>query len=161
VFDVRGIVVAALELRVPPIVLGPFAALLMWPTSVITPHVPIPVWVRITIAVALSVPAVLLVVLAYAAFGREHVAKDSKHPEQTKSLVTTGVFAHTRNPMYLSLLLVLLALAIVLSSPVALILVAGFVLYVHRFQVVPEERALHDTFGSEYDEYLSRVRRWA
>jgi len=155
-----GILAAALELKVPPIVLGPAAALMMWPVSVMTPHVAIPVWIRVAIAMALSALAVLLVVLAYAAFGREHVAKNSAHPEQTVALVTSGVFAHTRNPMYLSLLLMLLALALVLSSPLALVLVVGFVLFVHRFQIVPEERALRERFGSRYTDYLSRVRRW-
>jgi protein-S-isoprenylcysteine O-methyltransferase Ste14 len=153
--------VAILELKVPPIVLGPVVALMMWPVSVLAPHVAIPVWARIAAAVLVCLPAVLLVVFAYAAFGREHVAKDSKHPEQTMTLITSGVFARTRNPMYMSLLLMLLALAIVLSSPLALVLVVGFALYVRRYQIVPEERALLERFGPEYEDYVSRVRRWA
>jgi protein-S-isoprenylcysteine O-methyltransferase Ste14 len=152
--------VDALELKVPPIVLGPVAALVMWPVSAVAPHATAPMWIRVAIAAALCVPAVLLVAFAYAAFGREHVAKDSTHPEQTAALVTSGVFAHTRNPMYLSQLLVLLALAVVLSSPLALVLAVGFALYVRRFQIMPEERALRERFGSEYEDYLHRVRRW-
>jgi protein-S-isoprenylcysteine O-methyltransferase Ste14 len=151
----------ALELKVPPILLGPIAALLMWPVSVLTPHLEIPAWIRILLAVLLCLPAVLMVVLAYVAFGREHISLDARLPEQTSALVTSGAFAYTRNPMYLSMLLMLLAVAVGLSSPVALVLALGFALYIHRFQIVPEERALREKFGAQYEQYLSRVRRWA
>jgi protein-S-isoprenylcysteine O-methyltransferase Ste14 len=153
--------VAALELKVPPILLGPVAALLMWPVSVLTPRLSISPAIRILCAVMLCLPAVLLVVLAYVAFGRERTSPDARVPEKTSALVTSGAFAYTRNPMYLSLLLMLLAVAVGLSSPVALLLALGFALYIDRFQIVPEERALRGKFGSQYEEYLSRVRRWA
>ena len=58
------------------------------------------------------------------------------------------------------MLLVLAGLAILLSSPAALAVSALFVVYLDRFQIEPEERALSDVLGQEYLEYLATVRRW-
>jgi len=74
--------------------------------------------------------------------------------------VSSGIYAVTRNPMYVGLLLVLIALAIFLSSPWTLVGPAAYFLYIGRFQIAPEERALTALFGTEYTEYLSKVRRW-
>jgi protein-S-isoprenylcysteine O-methyltransferase Ste14 len=75
-------------------------------------------------------------------------------------LVTTGVYRFTRNPMYLGLLLTLLAWAAFLFNPVALLFVPIFVLYINRFQIKPEEQVLSSLFGAEYMAYKGRVRRW-
>jgi protein-S-isoprenylcysteine O-methyltransferase Ste14 len=58
------------------------------------------------------------------------------------------------------MLLVMLGLAILLASPAALVVSAVFVLYMDRFQIAPEERALAVMLGQEYADYLKRVRRW-
>lgn len=81
-------------------------------------------------------------------------------PTATSSLVTSGPFRLTRNPMYLSLGFYLLAWAAYLSSVWALLLVPVFMLYINEFQIKPEERALSSLFGPEYAAYKARVRRW-
>jgi protein-S-isoprenylcysteine O-methyltransferase Ste14 len=75
-------------------------------------------------------------------------------------LVTTGIYHHTRNPMYVGLLLVLLGWVSFLCSVIALLGLVAFVIYITRFQIVPEERVLLAKFGADYAEYLARVRRW-
>lgn len=62
--------------------------------------------------------------------------------------------------MYVGFTLLLLALATFLASPWSLLVVVGFVLYLNRYQIRPEERALTELFGQEFVEYRSRVRRW-
>lgn len=62
--------------------------------------------------------------------------------------------------MYLGMLIVLLGWAVYLSSPLALIGPVVFFLYITRFQIIPEERALPSLFGASFDEYKSKVRRW-
>ncbi len=62
--------------------------------------------------------------------------------------------------MYLALLLVLLSLGIYLANPVSLLMLPGFVLYMNRFQIIPEERALTSNFGADFEAYRARVRRW-
>jgi protein-S-isoprenylcysteine O-methyltransferase Ste14 len=66
----------------------------------------------------------------------------------------------SRNPMYLGVLTVLIAWAVLLSSAWALLGPLAFVLYINRFQIAPEEQVLSDKFGADYSAYQSRVRRW-
>jgi protein-S-isoprenylcysteine O-methyltransferase Ste14 len=62
--------------------------------------------------------------------------------------------------MYVGLLLVLVALAILMAAPVALLGPVAFILYTNRFQIKPEEGVLTKLFGNEYAEYKAKVRRW-
>ena len=75
-------------------------------------------------------------------------------------VVTWGVYSITRNPMYLGLLMILTGWAIFLSNALALLFLPLFVLYINRFQIKPEERALTAIFGQDYLAYQGRVRRW-
>lgn len=54
----------------------------------------------------------------------------------------------------------LLGLGVLLANPFSLVVSAVYVLYMNRFQIRPEERVLLGRFGSEYERYRSRVRRW-
>ena len=62
--------------------------------------------------------------------------------------------------MYVGLLFVLVAWAVFLSCVWTLLGPLAFVLYMSRFQISPEEKALAAMFGSEYSRYKERVRRW-
>ena len=62
--------------------------------------------------------------------------------------------------MYLALLLFLLAFSLWLGNAFNILLAAGFVSYMNRFQISPEERALAASFGEPYKAYLKQVRRW-
>lgn len=81
-------------------------------------------------------------------------------PEKTSSLVTDGVYAWSRNPMYLSLLLVLLAYFLWLGNGLGIVVLATFVLALTHWQIKAEESALLALFGEEYAQYCNRVRRW-
>ncbi|TCO71440.1 methyltransferase family protein [Chromatocurvus halotolerans] len=77
-----------------------------------------------------------------------------------KVLVTNGVYARTRNPMYLAMALVLAGVAVTVGALSALIVPPLFLLIVYWRYVRPEEAMLQDLFGDEYAAYCSRVRRW-
>jgi protein-S-isoprenylcysteine O-methyltransferase Ste14 len=62
--------------------------------------------------------------------------------------------------MYLGSLLIMLGWAIHLSNVLAFLLLPAFILYMNRFQITPEERALAALFGQEFAAYKSRTRRW-
>ena len=62
--------------------------------------------------------------------------------------------------MYLGMLLVLLGWAVMLASSAAFLSSGVFVLYLDRFQIEPEERALTAVLGQEFIDYRARVRRW-
>ncbi|MFL7865232.1 methyltransferase family protein [Vibrio cincinnatiensis] len=81
-------------------------------------------------------------------------------PDQASTIVDSGIFTLSRNPMYLALLLLILGVAYWHQNGVSLLVVVGFVLYMNRFQIQPEERVLERLFGRDYIDYKSRVRRW-
>jgi protein-S-isoprenylcysteine O-methyltransferase Ste14 len=81
-------------------------------------------------------------------------------PQRTRALVTGGVYRITRNPMYVGMALLLSAWAVALGSTWALAGPLGFMLFITRFQIRPEEQALHALFGETYAAYCRRVRRW-
>lgn len=80
--------------------------------------------------------------------------------EQTHLLVTTGVYRLSRNPMYLSLLLVLIAIFLWKGSLLSLIGIVAFVVLMNQFQIKREEQFLLQKFGEDYRIYLQKVRRW-
>lgn len=81
-------------------------------------------------------------------------------PEKVSYLVTGGIYKYTRNPMYLALLLLLLAWGLYLGNAFNMLVAAGFVSYMNRFQIIPEEMVLTNRFGKDYQKYLIQVRRW-
>jgi protein-S-isoprenylcysteine O-methyltransferase Ste14 len=81
-------------------------------------------------------------------------------PESSSSLVVSGIYRWSRNPMYLGFLLGLLGWAIFLSNVLAFLFLPVFILYMNRFQIEPEEKALAVLFGKQFAAYKSRVRQW-
>ena len=75
-------------------------------------------------------------------------------------LVTDGLFAFTRNPMYLGFLLSLLGAALVFNAAINLALVVLFFVVAHAWYIPFEERAAAARFGAAYDAYRKHVRRW-
>ena len=80
-------------------------------------------------------------------------------PEESTTLVKTGVFKLSRNPIYLSLLNLLIAFSIYLGSFLGLFVIPLFVIYMNLFQIVPEEKALLKLYGKEFENYCLNVRR--
>lgn len=77
-----------------------------------------------------------------------------------KVLVTHGVYARTRNPMYLAMALVLSGVAITVGAVSALVVPPLFIAIVDWRYVRPEEAMLLEVFGDDYAAYCARVRRW-
>jgi len=76
------------------------------------------------------------------------------------SLVTTGVYRVSRNPMYLGMALVLLGTAIVVGAFSALFVTPAFMAIIEFRFIRPEEAMLRELFGEEFERYRSLVRRW-
>ena len=150
----------SLETKVPPPVVAVLAAAAMWLLSLTLPRVPLAASSRITTAIVIAMLGVAFSVAGVVSLRRAKTTVNPVRPEKAWSLVTSGIYRVTRNPMYVGLLLLLLAWAVFLSSPVALAGPAAFIVYIDRFQIQPEERALSVLFGSAYVAYKRRVRRW-
>jgi protein-S-isoprenylcysteine O-methyltransferase Ste14 len=83
------------------------------------------------------------------------------HPfERPQSLVTEGVFAFTRNPMYLGLTLALLGIAMVLGTLTPFVVPPLFAWFITVRFIRREEAILAAQFGEVYQAYARRVRRW-
>ncbi len=80
--------------------------------------------------------------------------------EESKALVTGGVFRISRNPMYLGMTLILLGITLILGSVTPFVVVLLFPVLLDRIFIVTEERMLEDTFGDQFEQYRNRVRRW-
>ena len=81
-------------------------------------------------------------------------------PEKATQLVISGIYQYTRNPMYLGMLLFLIALGLHLGNAFNTLTAAGFVYYMNHFQIKKEEDALLAKFGKTYQLYMKAVRRW-
>jgi protein-S-isoprenylcysteine O-methyltransferase Ste14 len=148
-----------LELKIPPPIVAAVAALAMWGLSTATPHWMAPP-ARIAVAWVIAAVGVAFAASGVIAFRRARTTMNPTTPDSASALVTTGVYRLTRNPMYVGLLLILLAWAIYLSSGWALPVPLLFAAFINRFQIAPEERALAALFGADYLGYQTSVRRW-
>ena len=151
---------ASLELKIPPPAVAAAIAVAMWGTSRLAPLLQIPSALRLGTSGAVLLVGIVFSVGGVLAFRRARTTLNPTKPEQASSLVRSGVYRVTRNPMYVGLLCILFAWAVFLSSGWALIGPVAFVLYIGRFQIAPEERALAKLFGSEFTDYQAKVRRW-
>mgnify|MGYP001275265373 FL=1 len=98
--------------------------------------------------------------LATLLFKKDKTTVNPMNLEETTTLVTTGIFSITRNPMYLGLFLSILSTILFFGSWFGIIILMFFVWYINKFQIIPEEEAMEKLFGNKYDEYRQNVRRW-
>ena len=149
-----------LELKIPPPAVALTTAVLMWLVTRATPALDFAFPARSVFAMCLAVGGFLTAMSGALTFRRAHTTLNPTKPESTSSLVNWGVYSVTRNPMYLGLVLILTGWAIFLSNALAYVFLPGFVLYINRFQIAPEERALEARFGATFTDYRRAVRRW-
>jgi len=150
----------SLEHKIPPPVIGALVAAAMWSVSALGPQFPIATGPKYAAVAILAVAGVAFDLLGLLAFRAFRTTVNPLKPERASAMVTSGVYRVSRNPMYVGMVLLLLAWAVNLS---ALLPFAGppiFVLYITRFQIQSEERVLKGIFGEEYSAYAARVRRW-
>ena len=149
-----------LELKVPPPAVALVTAVLMWLVSRATAALAFEFPAGNILAIGLAAAGIIIAVAGVVTFRRARTTLNPTKPESSSSLVSWGIYRITRNPMYLGLLLELTGWAIFLSNWLAFVFLPVFIVYINRFQIVPEERVLTSLFGREFVAYQSRVRRW-
>jgi protein-S-isoprenylcysteine O-methyltransferase Ste14 len=149
-----------LEARIPPPVVAAVVAAAMWGVSRLASSVDVPSALRSSAAAVILWVGIGFSASGVIAFVRARTTINPVRPELASSLVSSGVYRMTRNPMYVGVSFVLVAWALFLGSAWALPGPVAFVLYIGRFQVAPEERALQALFGNDYANYRAKVRRW-
>jgi protein-S-isoprenylcysteine O-methyltransferase Ste14 len=154
-------VVAFLETRIPPPLWFLLHAAILLLLDHLTPALrllepPASLWLAGLCAVA----ALTLDGWALTTFLWLRTSINPLHPGRARRLVTSGPYRLSRNPMYLGLLLWLLALGAWSGSPWVVPMAAAFVGVLTRLQILPEERVLAERFGTEWQAYCGRVARW-
>lgn len=149
-----------LELKIPPVAVALITAAGMWYVARTVPGSEVPFPGREVVSGLVAASGGIIAVSGVVAFGRAGTTVNPMKPGSSSALVQSGIYAVTRNPMYLGVLLVLLAWAIYLTNILTLLFLPGFVWYMNRYQIEPEERALASLFGAEFTAYAARVRRW-
>ena len=81
-------------------------------------------------------------------------------PEQATKLVTNGIFKLSRNPMYLGMAVILASVAVFFNIIGGIIFMALFCLYITKFQIIPEEKAMKELFTQDFERYMQATRRW-
>ncbi len=145
---------------IPPVLVALIVAIAMWVLAIAVPVVSSEIPLARWFAVVFWVAGIGVAILGVAAFRYAHTTVDPTKPGSAKTLVKRGIYGISRNPMYLGFLLVLLGWGLWLANALALLMLPGFVWYMNRFQIGPEERALETLFGSTFTAYRDRVRRW-
>ena len=102
----------------------------------------------------------IILISAVRLFRKDETTVNPLSPEQATKLVTDGIFKYSRNPMYLGMALVLGSIAIFFNLIGGIILVGLFCVYITKFQILPEERAMRDLFSDDFDKYTKVTRRW-
>lgn len=147
-------------LKIPPPVIAATIALGMWLLSRYVPLLRLDEpWFSYP-GYLLIVAGLSLDVIGAIQFRRARTTINPLRPEKSSSVVTSGVYRFSRNPMYLGMLTVLCGVAFLLKAISGFLLLPVFVLLINRLQIMPEEKALKKLFGDSYQQYLNRVRRW-
>lgn len=149
-----------LELKVPPVVQVAILAAAIWLIAEAFPSWAYAFPGQSLVAACLAAMGIAFGFAGIAAFRRAHTTVDPVHPAKAGSLVATGVYRISRNPMYLGMLLLLAAWSVFVANLLAPAALPVFVLYMNRFQIIPEERALRAKFDGEFETYEKSVRRW-
>ncbi|UCC82758.1 MAG: isoprenylcysteine carboxylmethyltransferase family protein [Gemmatimonadota bacterium] len=108
-----------------------------------------------------AIPLAVGIVINIVADKAFHSAGTTVKPfQESTSLITTGVFRVSRNPMYLGMILLVLGIALIMGSLTPLAVVPILALLLDRKYIAVEERMLEERFGPAWLEYKKRVRRW-
>ena len=149
-----------LELKIPPAVLVLLFTVVMWSVSLMSPWTVIQILDKELVAGALWLMGFVLIIVAAVEFISAKTTANPLTPGLATSIVTTGVYRLSRNPMYVGFLLMLAAWGVFLANVLSVLLLPLFVVYLNRFQIISEENALLAKFGDDYARYLRSVRRW-
>ncbi len=147
-----------MALKFPPPVWWLLCALVMFSGA----HIPFPLSLP-----SLPVLALLLLILGGSislagvwSFHNANTTVHPQHPQHTRQIVQEGLYRYSRNPMYLGMLIALIAWGIYLGHLLVWVGPPLFAILITRYQILPEERILAEKFGEPYRQYCLRVRRW-
>ena len=150
----------SLELKVPPVMVVLLLLLGMFISRSYFPIFPIPSGLATGFAIAIICCANVFGIMAARDFSKFKTTLNPHAPQNTTYLVTKGVYAVTRNPMYVALIMVVAAGGIYLMHAGVIVFVVIAFFYLQEFQIKPEEKMLENKFGEAFTKYKNTVPRW-
>ena len=149
-----------LKLKVPPDLTFLFFGAAIWAASNFFPTLDISFPGNHWLTGILAIIGGLIVIGGIMEFRRVKTTVNPINPNLASTIVTSGVYRFTRNPMYFGMFLLLTAFSIKYLNILSPIFLTGYIVYMNRFQIIPEEKALTEKFGDDYLKYKRSVRRW-
>ena len=103
-----------------------------------------------------------LIIIAFAVFkfAKTKTTVDPTKPSKTSSLVISGIYRITRNPMYIGMLFLIISFTFYKLSLVGAIVIPSFIFYINKYQIEPEEYEMRKKFGENFEDYCKKVDRW-
>jgi protein-S-isoprenylcysteine O-methyltransferase Ste14 len=158
--SIIDLIMTKLELKIPPLLLVLIFATLMWLLPLFNQTIFINENITIALFLFFEVSGLVIILIGALAFKKAQTTVNPTKPETSSSLVKTGIYTITRNPMYLGMVTCLIGWGIYLGNPNSLFFIIGFILYMNQFQIKPEEKMLTTIFKQEFIDYRASVRRW-
>ena len=112
------------------------------------------------IATSFLLLGIIILITAVLSFKRQSTTISPLQPEKASYLVVSGIFKYSRNPMYLGMLLILISMTIKFNFVGGILIIFGFITFITKFQIIPEEIALERLFGKEFTRYKKKTKRW-
>lgn len=112
------------------------------------------------IAASFLLLGIIILITAVLSFKRQSTTISPLQPEKASYLVVSGIFKYSRNPMYLGMLLILISMTIKFNFVGGILIIFGFITFITKFQIIPEEIALERLFGKEFTRYKKKTKRW-
>ncbi len=112
------------------------------------------------ISLFLLILGLAVFISAVKSFSIQQTTINPLEPRQASSLVTSGIFKFSRNPMYLGMLIILLSITFKFNLIGGMITSLFFYIFITKFQIFPEEVAMNELFGNEFIDYSKKTRRW-
>ena len=112
------------------------------------------------IAASFLLLGIITLITAVLSFRIQSTTVNPLQPEKASSLVVSGIFKYSRNPMYLGMLLILISMTIKFNFVGGILIIFVFIAFITKFQIIPEETVLERLFGKEFIRYKKKTRRW-
>lgn len=117
--------------------------------------------------IVLNLLSILLIIIgptilffAARSFKAQKTTINPIHIYNSSSLVISGVFKYSRNPMYLGMVLILLSISLRFNLIGGIVFTSLFIIYITKFQIIPEEAAMKQIFQDDFKKYRNKTRRW-
>ncbi len=150
-----------MHLKIPPAIIAILTLITMVIITKTLPQFSFSLPYKLLVAIVVATTGISIAASGVAAFRKLQTTVNPTKPGTASTLAVDGIYKWSRNPMYLGIVLFLIACGIYSANLMALVVMPfAFLVYMTVYQIKPEEDALTLIFGHDFVQYKARVRRW-